>query len=667
MVENKAKPKAAKKAASKKTASTKAAEVPTTLLGFSLSRSPAPLPEPASGDATVDEIARAIMAGGPDSVPAHQRLASEAKRLPGASLAALLVREGLELGALHLDDADKLPPKERRAYKAAYNKAETASRDRAWWFRWVGHAAAQHEEGAARLRELIADVAVPWEVRELLARMLFDVRPDERATLDALATLLSVEGDPNALAQVHRLGARAILKREKSAAFDELSPLLGEPRASSVMLAVFDESPRVDERWLERVLPLLDSGKLNIQLQVLSILLKLPVHPRMQDAVLRFFGDPAKMTFVFDDAIRLLGICGDAQSTPVLLRALHMNTGRKDVILEALRRCGDPAAAPALRAHEKSLRARPEAAQLAGEIELVDAVATQLERRGPAPVPAVVPTAAKLPRQRRQLAPSKPASPPPESSLAAQRKDLLEAFAEAGIAKDVATALIRPGIQLFSTRTEDAVIPVGATKLGGCPDLPKGMEWPRLGHQIFSFVAQLRMEDLTPLDVDGLLPKKGLLSFFVQDEFGEPLDYLGAVKVMLLDGPLERATVPEGFDLRPHEHVFREPFAACTLRAWQMLGVPPHAHPLATRLVPEDKSDAYTDSVFTYSSGANQLLGFREHDNGEQTDDMELLFLCKSDDEAGMEWGDVQDLAFMLPRAALLAGDFTKVVAVVCE
>ncbi len=666
MVEKKGKPKAAKKSASKKKASAAAALVPTTLLGFPLSRPPAPLPEPASGDATVDEIARAIMAGGPASVPAHQRLTSEAKRLPGASLAALLVREGLELGALHLDDANKLPPKERRAYNAAYNKASTASTNRAWWFRWVGHAAAQHEEGAARLRELIVDATVPWEVRELLAQMLFDVRPDERATLDALGTLLSVKGDPNALAQVHRLGARALLLREKSAAFDELSPLLEEPRASSLMLAVLDVSPRVDERWLERVLPLLDSGKLNVQLQVLSILRKLPVDPRMQDAVLRFVGDPAKMTFVFDDAIELLGVCGDARCTPVLLRALHMNTGRKDVILEALRRCGDPAAAPALRDHEKSLRARPEAAQIMGQIELVEAVAIALERRGPAPVPAVVPTAAKLPRQRRQLAPSKPAPPPPESSLVSQRKDLLQAFAEAGIAEEVATLLIRPAIQLFSTRTDDAAIPVGATKLGGCPDLPKGMEWPREGHQIFSFVAQLRMEELTALDVDGLLPKKGLLSLFVQDEFGEPLDYLGAVKVMLLDGPLERAMVPEGFDLRPDEHVFREPFAACTLHARQVLGVPPYSHPLAARLVSGDNADTYSDSVFTYSS-VNQLLGFREHDDGEQTEEMELLFLCKSDDEAGMEWGDVQDLAFMLPRAALLAADFTKVVAVVCE
>jgi uncharacterized protein YwqG len=66
-------------------------------------------------------------------------------------------------------------------------------------------------------------------------------------------------------------------------------------------------------------------------------------------------------------------------------------------------------------------------------------------------------------------------------------------------------------------------------------------------------------------------------------------------------------------------------------------------------------------------SSENQLLGVRDLQYDELSEDTALLFQCISDDEAGMEWGDVQDLCFVLPKVDLAAGDFSRVVAVVGE
>ena len=39
------------------------------------------------------------------------------------------------------------------------------------------------------------------------------------------------------------------------------------------------------------------------------------------------------------------------------------------------------------------------------------------------------------------------------------------------------TQMARPSIRLSATPTEDN-LPVGASRIGGCPDLPIGMSWP---------------------------------------------------------------------------------------------------------------------------------------------------------------------------------------------
>ncbi len=63
----------------------------------------------------------------------------------------------------------------------------------------------------------------------------------------------------------------------------------------------------------------------------------------------------------------------------------------------------------------------------------------------------------------------------------ANEKDLRAALADAGLsAPDVAAAVAasRPAVRLTMTDAEESELALGASKLGGCPDLPAGFSWP---------------------------------------------------------------------------------------------------------------------------------------------------------------------------------------------
>jgi uncharacterized protein YwqG len=54
---------------------------------------------------------------------------------------------------------------------------------------------------------------------------------------------------------------------------------------------------------------------------------------------------------------------------------------------------------------------------------------------------------------------------------------------------------------------------VGASKLGGVPDLPRNFQIPA-GSTAFDFLLQVNLSEASPLDQTPSLPKSGLLSFF---------------------------------------------------------------------------------------------------------------------------------------------------------
>lgn len=60
----------------------------------------------------------------------------------------------------------------------------------------------------------------------------------------------------------------------------------------------------------------------------------------------------------------------------------------------------------------------------------------------------------------------------------------------------------------------EAQMPIGISKLGGCPDLPPDVPWPTRDARPMAFIAQVELGHVTLLDRDGVLPPAGLLSFF---------------------------------------------------------------------------------------------------------------------------------------------------------
>lgn len=95
----------------------------------------------------------------------------------------------------------------------------------------------------------------------------------------------------------------------------------------------------------------------------------------------------------------------------------------------------------------------------------------------------------------------------------------IEEGVPAGLADKVA-ALVRPCVACRTVRRDETAIPVGQSKFGGRPDVPRGFSWPARRGEPCWFIAQFRFADLAPFETGFRLPRSGLLSFFYHDHQG---------------------------------------------------------------------------------------------------------------------------------------------------
>ncbi|UQA60978.1 YwqG family protein [Polyangium aurulentum] len=168
------------------------------------------------------------------------------------------------------------------------------------------------------------------------------------------------------------------------------------------------------------------------------------------------------------------------------------------------------------------------------------------------------------------------------------RAQVLEVAESCGIGEHgpALLALRRNSIRIRADELDedDAVaLPVGESRIGGLPDLPRGMEWPRYEDRPLVFLAQIDLSETTLLDDEDLLPHTGWLWFFYDAlESKEPNDatWRGGARVIYRD--VDRARLVRA---SPPEHPsMPEPFPAHALTLESERVMPPLETPFLTLL-----------------------------------------------------------------------------------
>jgi uncharacterized protein YwqG len=232
------------------------------------------------------------------------------------------------------------------------------------------------------------------------------------------------------------------------------------------------------------------------------------------------------------------------------------------------------------------------------------------------------------------------------------------------------SAVPRIGIQL--QRLEDTVtLPVAASKFGGSPDTPPGFEWKLYQDKPLAFVAQFRLDELAPFDVDSILPKTGLLSCFC--------DYSGTVlgteseektawfvEVFPLEG-LVRTLQPEDDD----GQIYMD-FDECSIAYQIEFDLQDVSYPFLG--FSDEHYEEYGN--LKYFGSDSHLLGLGHiigNERGLREETVSLMFgdseqeaacaLVKigSEWQAGMNWGDADWLQFFIPVSDLSQANFKRV------
>jgi uncharacterized protein YwqG len=222
---------------------------------------------------------------------------------------------------------------------------------------------------------------------------------------------------------------------------------------------------------------------------------------------------------------------------------------------------------------------------------------------------------------------------------------------------------IRPAVLICSERCEDDTsAPLGASRLGGDPDLPRDAMWPTSKGSPLTMLVQLRLSEL-PAEVRGssiALPPRGMLWFW----YLEPSDLEstcygdldGAYRVIFHPDettPLVRRKTPEG--LVRHHAAMPTMWAAPSFCDIDGL----HAKEW-------DRYSSFCAEVQREGRSHSQLRGhhhamYTDQDEG-RPDDAELLLQLESEDNGpGWGWGDGGGLFFWIRKSELKKGDFSRV------
>lgn len=274
-----------------------------------------------------------------------------------------------------------------------------------------------------------------------------------------------------------------------------------------------------------------------------------------------------------------------------------------------------------------------------------------------------------------------------------QQQDIERALQGAGFTSLIPALdrLVRPSLRLTATPVDESTLPPGASKLGGLPDLAPGTPWPQWKGLPQSFLAQLRLADLSHTDTQHLLPAQGMLWFFYdaqQETYGDTPDERGAWSVLYqasIPASLQRTPAPAALPADARFHACSlSPSSELTLAQQPALEIP-------TLKWTDDDQERY-DKVYAQFSGPDvrkpplhRLLGFPDtlqddmrmqcqlvtHGVTDADDprakalaaganDWLLLLQIDTDERIGMRWASSGILYYWIQQADLHAAQFEK-------
>jgi uncharacterized protein YwqG len=314
-----------------------------------------------------------------------------------------------------------------------------------------------------------------------------------------------------------------------------------------------------------------------------------------------------------------------------------------------------------------------------GVVLLIGGVAVQMSRRRSAP----------------ELPPSQPGgflarSASPQAQTATQDwRSALEANDLSQYAPALAK-LVRPAVEIRTHAVAAAALAVGASRIGGAPDLPARFRWPRYEGKPLAFVAQIDLGAVGRVMPDGPLPTRGHLWFFYasdQTHWGfDPKDAGSSVVHYEADGPLAPRALPD--DLPPEGR-----FAPCAVTFTPYADIPDSRDGRNPTAGGDDATEERYDDArnsLTSLATAHKLLGYPDTIQGpmesqcaavtngvsmgdgqgardprfhalEATQyDWRLLMQVDGDEAAKMMWGDAGKLYFWIRDQDLRARRFDK-------
>lgn len=243
----------------------------------------------------------------------------------------------------------------------------------------------------------------------------------------------------------------------------------------------------------------------------------------------------------------------------------------------------------------------------------------------------------------------------------------------------------KPCIRLkLRTVENENDIPIGASKMGGSPDVPTNFEFPIWNETPLDFIAQFRLSHVKSLDREDLLPPKGMVYIFFDIAayaklyYGQKLSDIGPYKVFYLDDentPLVRMPDPAN---KPYHYV------ACSIEFEPQLSPPIEHHIFTTderNELASVKEERWKFREMHWKAGEDfgqpfhQLLGNENDIQGAysmmreassawsvgEAKDWILLLQVDSDGSSLFQWGDAGMIYFCISKNDLLTRNFDRV------